>query len=362
MSCQGEMDWLLSLLRFLRRSQAKTLSQLALATSEVVRASLAELGRALASRTGGMAKHCIKRVDRFIGNPRIEPVEAMRGVVGYLARPRRRLVVSLDWVDIRQFWCLVLAARLKGRAVPLVWAVYHPEAFFRSRNAVEEGLLRALRTMVPAATAVLILADRGFGRAEMARLCQALGFEYLIRIHPNVFVHSPTFTGLLTRLPVRPGRRLLLRDVLYRRRDPVRQHVAVVWKAGRTEPWFLMTNLRHVKTSYLARLYALRMTIEEYFRDAKSLRNGFALRLTLIRDPERLSRMLLVLALAYLVLLAVGLYAQGHGQPRQWCSNNRPGECSLFTIGRFMIRHGLPPPRSLLRLLKNELLAGGNWG
>lgn len=128
------------------------------------------------------------------------------------------------------------------------------------------------------------------------------------------------------------------------------------------EPWFLMTNLHHVKTSYLTRLYALRMTIEEYFRDAKSRRNRFALRLTLIRDPERLARLFLVLALAYLVLLAVGLYALRHGHPCRWCSNNRPGECSLFTIGRFMIRHGLPPPRSLLRLLKNEILAGGNWG
>ena len=125
---------------------------------------------------------------------------------------------------------------------------------------------------------------------------------------------------------------------------------------------FLMTNLDHVKTSYLVRLYALRMTIEEYFRDTKSLRNGFALRLTLIRDADRLARLLLVLALAYLVLLAVGLYALRHGHPRQWCSNNRAGECSLFTIGRFMIRYGLPPPQRLLRILKNEILAGGNWG
>ena len=53
----------------------------------------------LAIRSGIAVKHCIKRVDRFIGNSRIEPSEAMRGLVGWLARPREKPLVSLDWVD-----------------------------------------------------------------------------------------------------------------------------------------------------------------------------------------------------------------------------------------------------------------------
>jgi hypothetical protein len=129
--------------------------------------------------------YCIKRVDRFIGNSRIEPLEAMRGVVAAFAQPGRCLVVSLDWVDIRSFWCLMLAARVRGRAVPLVWAVYRPEDLFRSRNSIEEGLLKALRTMVPPGSRLILLADRGFGRAEMARQCQDLGFDYLVRINPR---------------------------------------------------------------------------------------------------------------------------------------------------------------------------------
>lgn len=357
------ISWMLTLCTSLRLSQAKTLSELALSACEVVRASLAEVGRRLARRGGLDAKHGIKRVDRFVGNTRVEPVEAMRGVVGWFATPRRRLVVSLDWVDIRSFWCLMAAARLRGRAVPLVWAVYHPEAFFRSRNSIEEGLLAALRTMIPAQTQVILVADRGFGRADLARHCQGLGFDYVIRIQPTVYLRSHAFTGVLSRLPLEPGQSRRLDDVLYRRQDPVRQHVAVVWPRGRTEPWYLMTSLQHLKASVLARLYAVRMTIEEYFRDSKSLRNGLALRLTLIRDPERLGRFLLILALAYLLVLAVGLHALTHGHPRQWCSNNRVGECSLYTIGRALFDHpGLPPPRRLLAALRQEVLASANWG
>ena len=56
----------------------------------------------------------------------------------------------------------------------------------------------------------------------------------------------------------------------------------------------------------LTRIFARRMGIEEYFRDTKSKRNGFGLRLTLIRCPRRLERLLLVLALAYWLLVATG--------------------------------------------------------
>ena len=357
--------WVLSLCGCLRLSQAKTLSDLALAALGLTRASLAGLGRRLAGLKPVAVKHCIKRVDRFIGNPRIEPLEAMRGVVAAFARPGQRLVVSLDWVDIRCFWCLMLAARVRGRAVPLVWAVYRPQDIFRSRNSIEEGLLVALRTMMPEGAGLILLADRGFGRAEMARQCRQLGFDYLIRIQPTVYVAGETFKGVLSRLPIRPGQSRMLLDVAYRKKDPVRQHVAVLWKKGQEEPWFLMTSLAHVKASLLAKLYALRMTIEEYFRDAKSLRNGFALRLTLIQDAQRLGRLLLVLALAYLWTVAVGLHALTHGQPRQWCSNNRITECSLFAIGQIVLGlacFALPPPHKLLNALKRESWLKGNWG
>jgi hypothetical protein len=83
----------------LRLSQAKTLSVLVPAAMTMARASLAQLGRALAGQSEGATKHCIKRVDRFVGNVRVEPAEAMRGIVQWLALPRKKLLVSLDWVD-----------------------------------------------------------------------------------------------------------------------------------------------------------------------------------------------------------------------------------------------------------------------
>jgi len=346
---------------YLRLSQAKTLSELVAAAMTLTRACLAELGRALSHQNGIATKHCIKRVDRFIGNQRIEPIEAMRGLVEWLARPRNKLLVSMDWVDLRNFKCLVLALRLHGRAIPLLWAVYRYEDFYRSQNNIEYGLLRVLRTMIPESVQLVILADRGFGRTEMAKECQKLQFGYVIRIEPTVYIKGHGFAGRLRDFPIRPGQRCILHNVLYRKYKPVRQHVAVIWQPGQLEPWYLMTNLDKLPVGKLSKVFGRRMTIEQYFRDLKSKRNGFGLRLTMIKDSDRLGRFLLILAVAYILLVAIGLHASKVFRPSQWCSNNRAGQCSFFTIGQAMLHRRMLALGSLLRGLRKEILLQ-NWG
>jgi len=86
-----------------------------------------------------------------------------------------------------------------------------------------------------------------------------------------------------------------------------------------------MTNLDKLPAGKLSKVFGRRMTIEEYFRDLKSKRNGFDLRLTMTRDSDRLGRFLLILALAYILLVAIGLGVSKVFRPSQWCWNNRVG-------------------------------------
>jgi hypothetical protein len=133
----------------------------------------------------------------------------------------------------------------------------------------------------------------------------------------------------------------VLRQAFYRRSDPVTLIVVIRWKKGlqadRNEPWFLITDLPGNAVE-LTELYRRRMAVEELFRDDKSLRNGWALRLTQLTKAERLDRLLLIVALAYWLLVGLGLLARQNYQPSLWCSTNRekPGrwQCSAFTIGR----------------------------
>lgn len=337
----------------LRQSQTKTLITLAQAATLASRISLASLGRRVRGtmkQPAPLVKHRIKRVWRFIANQRVEPTVAMTGVVRRLLRKHpapRPLLISFDWTDIRQMQTLVAAANVKGRAIPLAWASCDKYTYdgHRSRNAFEESLLLMLRQMIPPQVKVILLADRGFGRTELGRFCQRHRFHYAIRIQSKVEVRFNDQTCRLDRYPIQRGGSELLKNVLYRQHDPLRQHVAIRWKKKlpkkRDEPWYLMTDLPDVSDRWTAcritDLYARRMSIEQLFRDGKNKRHGWSLRDTQLSDPDRLDRLILVLALAYLLLIGVGLIATKNYRPGAWSSNNRDDAASLFRIGQCML-------------------------
>jgi hypothetical protein len=349
----------------LRRSQAKTLAILAASALNVERISLANIGR----RMQGTAKHQIKRCWRFCRNQRIETADAMRGIVKRLLKKRKKkLLIALDWVDIRGYQTLMASAVLKGRSVPLCWASCRRHVYdgHRSRNAFEESLLLVLREMIPQQVRVIILADRGFGRTELGRFCQKYGLHYLIRIQPKVMVRLKGFGGKLLDYPkVKKGVAKVLKDVLYRSDGALAQNIVIRWRnnlpANRDECWFLMTDLSGTAEG-LCQLYGRRMTIEQLFRDGKSKRNGWSLRDTQISKPDRLDRLILILAVAYLLLCGIGLIAQSRYKPGAWCSSSKE-RCSVFQIGLIMLTNmSLTPAQAFAAVLKLSEEVVGKWG
>jgi len=348
----------------LRLSQAKTLAILVASAMSVQRVSLANIGRHME----GAAKHQIKRTWRFCANDRIETADAMRGIIARLLKKRSKpLVVALDWVDIRGFQTLVASAVLKGRSVPICWASCNRHVYdgHKSRNSFEESLLSVLRSMVPESVRVILLADRGFGRCALAAFCRRRNFHYLIRIQPNVKVKLKGFNGKLLDYPVFKGIAKVLKDVAYRADGAVTQNIVIRWRKDlpqrRDECWFLMTDLA-ATAQQLCQLYGRRMTIEQLFRDHKSKRNGWSLRDTQLTTPDRLDRLLLILAIAYLLLCGIGLLAQQTHRPGAWCSTSKE-RCSIFTIGLLMREKiTATPHKAFAAVLQQSEAIGGKWG
>ena len=357
--------WVLSFCTCLRLSQAKTLSQLVAGAVSCVRISYATIGRQLQ----GTTKHNIKKIYRFCDNDRVETADAMRGVCKKMIKKRKKpILISMDWTDIRHYQTLMAAVVFQGRAFPICWAscVKHVYEGHKSRNAFEESLLLVLRTMIPEKQKVILLADRGFGRTELGRFCQQQGFDYVIRIQPNVHVHCDSYKGKLNKYPVRKGTCKLLRSVEYRAENPVIQHIVIRWVHGlpkhRDECWFLMSSLAK-GPAQLTELYGKRMMVEELFRDKKNKRNGWHLRDTQIQRADRLDRLLLILALAYILLCGLGLLARQNCHPSQWCSNGRKNEYSVFAIGQAMLDRYHPNINRLWpALMKATETAAQNWG
>jgi len=353
-STQSILTWVHCVTTCLLPSQSQVLALLVATVIRLERPNLAQIGRRMPGPI--QAKSAIQRAWRFTCNDRVEVADAMAGVIQRLIRKRKKpLLISFDWVEVRQFHTLMAAACIGGRAVPLLWASYPEWKLARSQNSLEEGLLRLLKTLLPASARVVILADRGFGRAEWAAVCQELGFDYVVRIRPDVTVSSQRYRGTLRNYPVFKGIAHVLRDVAYRKDRRVRHNIVIRWRPNlpkkRDEPWFLMTNLDG-RAEALCQLYGKRMSVEELFRDTKSRLNGWAMRNTKIQHADRFDRFLLILALAYILLAGVGLQARLDYPPSWWCTNSRPQECSVFTIGRAMLEKVNYLPDQLLQLVR----------
>ena len=361
------VSFIVNLCTGLRLSQRKTLGELVFGAMRCRRVSLADIGRSLDS--GAMVKHCIKRVYRFISNPRVEVAEGARALLHIAAKHAEgRFLVALDWVDIRNYKVLRAAVPLRGRSVPVLFGAYEKWRLYKSQNSLEEGLVRLLRTLAPPESEMVLLADRGFARAEFARTLQEIGIRYIIRLTGKVHFESDKHRGRLDAIMLKPGQKRDLGFGAYRRHNPVSQRVLAYWGRGCGEPWFLGSDLEWGWRK-LVGAFRRRMLIEELFRDEKNIRYGWGLRQLSLSTKDRLERMLLVLAFAYLFLLLLGLICAETMSSAHWAAaishkKNGKQQLSAFSIGRLMSGRVHIPIRLLLRHLKNLLLQLNkeNWG
>lgn len=87
--------------------------------------------------------------------------------------------------------------------------------------------------------------------------------------------------------------------------------------------------------------------IEETFRDAKSTRFGWALAAACTAQAQRVEIMILLSALASLLILIVGIAAEGAGLHRGFQANTIRTRrvIALTTLGRLVLMHELSAGR-----------------
>jgi hypothetical protein len=381
MSRKDATAWVVSVCSgSLRKSQVTTLSVLVAATLSAMRLSLAGIGREMAAQHNGAAKYGIKRVYRFLSNAAVEPVEVMPAVMTRLMRrhlkrhakrpDRRPVLVSLDWTKVRRYHVLMAAMVVDGRALPLCWESYADKVQSKSQNALEEAMLLKIRSALPPGVRIVVMADRGFGRASLIEVCQRFQLDYLIRINAKVHVKTRRGSGRLDLFPVKRGTCRGFKEATYRSDGVVATNLLIRWKTGlprdKDRPWYLATSLplgNKTTNRRISDLYKLRFDIEELFRDAKNEHLGWSLAKTRITRADRLDRLILVAALAYVLMVAAGLWCRKHLDPRLWCANRRIRELSAFAIARVMLDRIRQPWRPLVEaLLANLATTEGNWG
>jgi hypothetical protein len=233
-----------------------------------------------------------------------------------------------------------------GRALPLVWVVVKGKQGHFPQQA-HCALLTQIAALIPAHAQVTLLGDGEFDGTELQAALRQLHWHYVCRTAPNLLmtVDGQHFT-LGAMAPTR-GERLAVRPAWMTAAQYGPVSLLAIWEAAYEEPLYLVTNMVDLKAALAA--YRKRAHMETFCSDQK--RRGFHLHKSHLRDPERLTRVLIASCLAYLWLIYLGVCAlQGDWLKRL----HRRDRCdlSLFRLGLRLLacclKDNIPLPAGFL--------------
>ena len=308
----------------------RLLCELTLTLVRKGRGWLTALGRDLDSAT--CAKHRIKRVDRFMGNPRLhaELPRIYHSLCQTLIMTPRP-VILIDWTELTYTHGLLVASiPCKGRAqiiyqrTPIVIsdAGFMGPWFGQVRNLGWDFVGR-LPSNVRFQMADNTQCKVGHLNPRHSERPHHLGLCTITKKHPykaSVVVMRPRNKGISHRRATRAGAG---HNSILHYRYKRRAHTA----------WVLVTSLHEHRAPDIVALYKSRMQCEESFRDAKNMKLGLGISHARSRHPERLQVLCLLAALAAFVATVLGLIAHRH-QLHSKLQANTVKHRSVFSLPR----------------------------
>ena len=201
---------------------------------------------------------------------------------------------------------LVISGVYRQHAIPVAWHIVGAQAreswidhFFR--------LLLRLAPAVPATVPVPVLCDQGLCSRDLWAQIVALGWHPCLRYPPHVtFQPEGQTQRVAVRSLITGAGDLWVGTGRAFRAGPL-DSTLIVWQAyGQAQPWVLLTDTPVAQTE--PTLYACRNWIEQGFRGLKTVGHplGGKWHKTRRRDPVRVGRHWLVLAIATLLAVAYG--------------------------------------------------------
>ena len=353
----GILSWLESHIQGMRRSRLKTLSSVVSGALLMKGVGVLALGRAMAHSGDVGAKHCIKRVWRFLRNPAVELEAVHKGLFSALAPLRGPIIVLCDWTDLGPFQQLVFSLPRDGRALPFLSVTVRKGTYAGEQSGsmllAEIQALEELRRICPEERKVIVVCDRGFGHGRWLWDVQRLGFDFVQRLSQNHQVSVERYDGFLKQMGIPP--QSLSRDWgngTLIGHEQLSLRLVTVYAADAAEPWYLVTSIEQEPAAEIVRIYKRRMWIEAMFRDLKNRNWGLGLDYVRLSQPQRHDCHFLVIALAYAILCAFGAAAESLELDKMWKANtNAERVMSLARMGNYFIQILTLPIDTAMRAL-----------
>jgi len=201
--------------------------------------------------------------------------------------------------------------------------------------AEQRALLSGVASLLPPGVTVTLLADREYGTKAVTRWCLSRGWHFCLRLKKSRWLLLADGTRVQPdSLPLSRGGRLFRAGVRLPALPDRPLALSCGWSTDTKddEPWYILSDLPADEHSFhrVLSAYNVRFHIEEMFRDFKEF--GLRLETTHLRDPERVSRLLLCVCLAHVWLMNAGVWATKRGLRRQ-VDRHKRRQMSYFQIG-----------------------------
>lgn len=299
-----------------------------------------------------------RRFYRFFQYIKLDGAVAARMVVELLGLEGKPWVLAID----RTNWefgktsinILMISVMWKDTGIPLIWTLL-PSAG-NSDTTTRTGLLDRLREIFPGLNIARLTGDREFiGAAWMAYLADH-NIPFILRLRENQHVIRPGYdTWTISRIAgrLKPGDKHIVKGWCRLGQNPHDQSPPVRLAIMRLPTRELLILACAANPRRALQHYRHRWKIETLFANLKT--RGFNIEDTHITNPDKLSTLLAIMAMAVALAVKTGVAAAGI-TPIPHKHHGRK-QCSLFALGLNNLRKmfATAKPQPIITFLKQLL-------
>ena len=204
--------------------------------------------------------------------------------------------INVDFTSSEDnFIILTASISLVGKAVTVYFSVrkYPKRSGQMSQTKMEEAFIKGLSHLLSRKYRYIIVADRGFGNIRFANLCESNGFNFVLRVKPELIIKE---NGLNSNLKSHLQNKTFKAYV-----NSWKCYKYFTIRVKDDKIWYLMSNSQSLDAGML---YEKRFEIEKNYQDCKS--SGYNLEKNKIKKYDRFKRLLYCVILSQALTSFIG--------------------------------------------------------
>jgi hypothetical protein len=251
-------------------------------------------------------------VERFLSADTVQENHIMqplaRQVLALAGANDQTIIINLDQTSIGDLHGIAMVSvRICDRGLPLFWKTEQTAGNLPTSDYI--SLLDKVAKLLPEGAKVLLMADRFFDAGCLIKHCKTNGWGWRIRLKSNINVQHEGGEIRLSEME-KLGLNALTDAQLT---SGEITNIGYLHEAGHEGAWFVAMNDSPSVTT--TKDYGLRWGIEAMFSDYKT--RGFGLEDTHLERSDRLSKLLLVLAVAMHLAVITGIAVKKNSSPQE---------------------------------------------